>query len=215
MARGGNGERSGRGDETRAALLSAGRRVFARTGFDGASVRQITSAAGTNLGAITYHFGSKRGLYNAVLAEQLSPLVERVGRAAASEGSPLRRLERVVEVFFDHLAANPDLPRLLLQEVAAGKTPPKEVVAIVQRNLMHITAILQEGWADGSIRAGHPLLTALSVISQPVYMSLVSPLVREVGGTDLRDPDVRAEAARHVKGFVRRALAPDPQERTS
>ncbi len=197
----------GRGEDTRSALVATGRRVFAHSGYDGASVRRITREAGTNLGAITYHFGSKRGLYEAVLTHVLTPLVDRVGEAAARAGRPIERLGCVVEVFFDYLAANPDLPRLMLQEVAAGRPAPDAVVAIIQRNAMYITGILKEGWADGSLRPGHPLLSALSVVSQPVYMTLMAPLIRQVGGVDLGDPGTRAEAAAHVMAFVRSGLA--------
>lgn len=202
---------SGRGEETRAALLAAGRKVFARRGFDGASVRDITREAGVNLGAVTYHFGSKSALYTAVLTQVLTPMVERVGRASSDPGPPLERISRVVEVFFEHVAANPDLPCLMLQEVAAGKKPPPELVALVQRNLGHVTAIIAAGWKDGSLRAGHPVLTALSVVSQPIYMTVMAPMLREVGGVDLTDPTTRAMAIDHVKAFVRRGLAA-PQE---
>ncbi len=195
-----------RGGETRTALLRAGRRLFSSRGFDGTSVREITREAGANLGAVTYHFGSKRALYQEVLASGLSPLVDRVGAAAEGKGAPLDRLEAVVDVFFDHLAANPDLPHLLLQEVAAGKAPPPEVVAILRRNAGHIGRILAQGREDGSVRRGHPMLSAVSVASQPLYMTLVSPLLRDVGGVDLRDPETRRMAADHVKAFVRAGL---------
>lgn len=202
-----------RGAETRAALLAAGRRVFARRGFEGASVREITREAGANLGAITYHFGSKRALYVEILVRGLSPAVDRVGEAAAGPGTPLDRLSRVVEVFFDHLAANPDLPRLMLQQLSAGKAPPPEMVALIRRNLRYIGGIVAEGWKDGSIRPGHPVLMALSVVSQPIYMTVMAPMLREVGGVDLSDPQVRAAAAEHVKAFMRGGLAPAPETR--
>ena len=195
-----------RGEETRTALLRAGRQLFASRGFDGTSVREITREAEANLGAISYHFGSKRAFYQEVLASGLSPLVDRVGIAADGEGTPLDRLEAVVDVFFDHLAVNPDLPHLLLQEVAAGKTPPPEVVAILRRNAGHIGRILAQGWEDGSLRRGHPTLSAVSVASQPLYMTLVAPLLLDVGGVDLRDPATRRVAADHVKAFVRAGL---------
>jgi AcrR family transcriptional regulator len=208
-------QRAGRGDETKSLLLGTGRHVFAQAGFAGASVRRITREAGTNLGAITYHFGSKRGLYEAVLADVLTPLVDRVGEAAARPGRPIDRLGAVVAVFFDYLAANPDLPRLMLQEVAAGRPAPEAVVAIIQRNAMYITGILKEGWADGSLRRGHPLLTTLSVVSQPVYMTLMAPLIRQVGGVDLRDPETRRDAAAHVMAFVGSGLTSHGSETES
>jgi AcrR family transcriptional regulator len=185
--------------------------MFARKGFDGASIRDITREAGANLGAVTYHFGSKRSLYAAVLVHGLTPMVDRVGEASRAHGTPTERLGRVVEVFFEHLAANPDLPRLMLQEVAAGRKPPPELVGLVQRNLGHVTAILTEGWREGDLRPGHPVLTALSVVSLPVYLTIMAPMLREVGGLDLSDPAVRATAVHHVKEFVRRGLAA-PQE---
>jgi AcrR family transcriptional regulator len=196
-----------RGGDTPAALVAAGRHVFARKGFDGASVRDITRQAGVNLGAITYHFGSKRGLYEAVLTSGLGPMVDRVAAVAVGPGTPLERLDGVVDVFFDHMGANADLPRLLLQEVAAGKQPPAAVVSILQKNAAYVMRIVSEGWADGSVRRGHPVLTALSVVAQPIYMTIMAPLLREVGGLDLADPETRRAAADHVKRFVRTGLS--------
>ncbi len=206
-AAGGVDTREARGHDTRAALLAAGRAAFSRGGFDGVSVRDITRDAGVNLGAVTYHFGSKRGLYVAVLVDGLTPMVDRMGRAAASPGKPMERLETVVEELFDYLAENPDLPRLMLQEVAAGKRPPAELVALLQRNAGYVAAIVAEGATDGTIRPGHPLLTAISVVAQPIYMTVMSSLLREVGGVDLSDPAVRATVARHVKAFIREGLS--------
>ncbi len=196
-----------RGADTRSALIASGRRVFASKGFEGASVRDITRSAGANLGAITYHFGSKRALYEAVLTSGLTPVVERVGQVARGPGTPLDRLAGIVDVFFAHMGANPELPRLLLQGIAAGKRPPRAVVAILKRNATYMAGVVTEGFRDGSVRPGHPLLTALSVIAQPIYMTVVAPLLRDVGGIDLSDPETRRLAADHVKTFVRTGLA--------
>jgi AcrR family transcriptional regulator len=198
---------AGRGEDTRAALLAAGRALFARRGYDGSSIRDITREAGANLGAVTYHFGSKRALYAAVLVHGLTPLVDRVGHAAGSPGSPLERLDAVVDVFFAYVAVNPDLPRLMMQEVAAGKTPPPELVALIRRNAGYVGGILTDGAKDGSMRAVHPMLGAVSIVSQPVFINVMSPVLREVGGLDLTDPTVRAVVVRHVKDVLREGLS--------
>ena len=122
------GSSSDAGASTRADLVAAGRTLFARKGFDGTSVRALTTEAGTNLGAVTYHFGSKRGLYTAVLEDGVRPLARRVVRAAEAEGTARARMLGVVEAYFDHFTEHPDLPYLLLQEVAAGKEPPDVIV---------------------------------------------------------------------------------------
>lgn len=197
----------GRGSETRASLLSAGMSLFASRGFDGTSVRDITRVAGTNLGAVTYHFGSKRALYEAVLQHGLSPLVEGVAAAAASPVPALDRLDAVVDLFFEYLSETPEMPHLLLQEVAAGKPPPEPVMLILQKNLANIRGILSQGREDGSIRDGHPVLSAVSIVSQPVYLSVMAPMLKAAGGIDLQDPATRRAVAEHVKTFVRTGLA--------
>ncbi|AYG62035.1 CerR family C-terminal domain-containing protein [Rhizobium jaguaris] len=63
-----------RSDATREKLLENALDVFGRYGFDGASTRKITNAAGVNLQAIPYYFGSKEGLYIAT-AEYLADMI--------------------------------------------------------------------------------------------------------------------------------------------
>lgn len=53
---------------TRQRLLDAAREVFSEFGYNGASVRQIVSRAGTNVASVNYHFGGKDALYKEVLA---------------------------------------------------------------------------------------------------------------------------------------------------
>lgn len=157
---------------------------------------------------MTYHFGSKRALYAAVLEQGLRPLAARVAEAARSEGPALERMLRVVEAYFEHFEAHPDLPHLLLQEVAAGKKPPAVVIEIIRGVKESIAGLQVEGTTDGSVRPGDPLLTALSVVAQPVYLALVAPMLRSVGRVDLADPSQRRRALEHTVAFVRAGLEP-------
>jgi AcrR family transcriptional regulator len=60
---------------TREKIVKAAARAFAREGYEGASVRTIVAAADVNQAAISYHFGSKEGLYRAVLQAALAALM--------------------------------------------------------------------------------------------------------------------------------------------
>jgi AcrR family transcriptional regulator len=197
------------GDETRTALLAAGRELFATKGFDGASIRAITAHAGANLGSVTYHFGSKRALYAAVLDAGLEPLGDKVVAAAEREGTAQDRMVAIVEAYFDHLRDRPDLPHLLLQEVAAGKEPPPPVARTLHRVMGTVARLQAEGSRDGTVRAGDPVLTALSVVAQPIYMTLIAPILRSVAGIDLQDAATRRATVDHVTRFVRAGLMPD------
>lgn len=58
----------------REALLDAAERLFAERGAAEASVRAITAAAGVNVAAVSYYFGSREALVEALLARRLEPL---------------------------------------------------------------------------------------------------------------------------------------------
>jgi len=61
---------------TRERLLDVAERMFAEQGFARTSVREITEAAGTNLGALNYHFHSKENLYAEVFSRRFAHLHE-------------------------------------------------------------------------------------------------------------------------------------------
>lgn len=60
--------------DTKSRILDAAESLFVSGGFESMSMRQITTAAGVNLAAVNYHFGSKDALIHAVLARQLDQL---------------------------------------------------------------------------------------------------------------------------------------------
>src|SRR6266700_675488 len=61
---------------TREKIIKAASHAFARDGYEGASIRAIVAEAGVNQAAINYHFGSKEGLYRAVLQTALRALMK-------------------------------------------------------------------------------------------------------------------------------------------
>jgi AcrR family transcriptional regulator len=56
-------------DPTKARLIEAAGEEFAARGFEGATIRSISRAAGTNIAAVNYHFGDKERLYEAAVME--------------------------------------------------------------------------------------------------------------------------------------------------
>ncbi len=57
-------------------LLDAAERLFCERGFDGTSVRDLTSAAQCNVAAVNYHFGNKENLYEQMFRRHLSKMFE-------------------------------------------------------------------------------------------------------------------------------------------
>lgn len=100
-------------EATRAALLAAARRQFARVGFSRAEIAKIAAQAGVTTGAVYHHFGSKKGLFLAV-AEKLE--AEILARGLSAEAAdPWTRFRAGFEKLVDFCAA-PDVQRIIFIE---------------------------------------------------------------------------------------------------
>ncbi|QAU22716.1 TetR/AcrR family transcriptional regulator [Dyella sp. M7H15-1] len=85
---------------TKERILTAAEALFAQRGFEGASLRQLTTAAGVNLAAVNYHFGSKDHLVEEVFKRRLDQLnVRRLAALKQVAGQPDSTLENVLAAF--------------------------------------------------------------------------------------------------------------------
>ena len=76
--------------DTKTRILDAAESLFMEHGFEATSLRSLTTAAGVNLAAVNYHFGTKEVLFQAVLTRRLDPMnQERI--------KLLKRVEREAE----------------------------------------------------------------------------------------------------------------------
>jgi AcrR family transcriptional regulator len=104
--------------ETRQRILDAAEKLFATRGIEAVSIREIIRAAGVNLAAINYHFGTKYGLAAEVFKRCIDPLNDRrlelLDKVEKKAGGKPPKLEAVLEAMirpavergFDHQADN-------------------------------------------------------------------------------------------------------------
>jgi AcrR family transcriptional regulator len=83
---------------TRERLLDAAEELIAAKGYGRTSLRDVTSAAGANLAAVNYHFGSKAGLAEAVLKRHMVPLNEQRLALLDEELAAARKEQRLPDV---------------------------------------------------------------------------------------------------------------------
>ena len=101
---------------TRDSILRAATRVFAKHGYDGGSVDQISKAARSYDRMIYYYFGSKEGLYIAVIEEAYRRFNEAEATLELDEAKPVRALEAVIRFVWNYYQKNPQFITLLNTE---------------------------------------------------------------------------------------------------
>ena len=99
--------RSGKQADTKQRILDAAEYLFARNGYRGTSLREITDRAKVNLAAVNYHFGSKKTLVEEVIKRRLLPLnslrkkrLEEV-KAAADRKGKQPHIKAVLSAFIE------------------------------------------------------------------------------------------------------------------
>lgn len=175
-------------------------------------MRQLTAEAGANLGAVTYHFGSKRALYDAVVGSVVTPLAERLESVVSGEASALDRVEEVVRTYFAYLGENPDMPKLMLQELALGGLPTMALGRPMSRVHGALSKLVKAGQSSGEIRRGDASVMAVFMMSVPVHLAVVQAPLRAFAGVEVGGGAGRRRAVELAVTFVRRGLATDAAE---
>jgi AcrR family transcriptional regulator len=114
------GRKAKQSEATRAALISAARKLFGSRGYAAVGTEEIVRAAGVTRGALYHHFGGKRDLLEAVYEQIEGELTERItavvlGRSASS---PLEAMRAGSEMFLE-ACLEPEVQRIVLLDAPA------------------------------------------------------------------------------------------------
>jgi AcrR family transcriptional regulator len=101
--------------ETRAKLIDAARQAFGSVGYADASMDDFTAAAGLTRGALYHHFGDKKGLLQAVIAEIDTEMSERLRAIAAKATEPWRGFVDE-SIAYIEMALEPEIRRIVMRD---------------------------------------------------------------------------------------------------
>jgi AcrR family transcriptional regulator len=131
-------------DKRRDAILAAAAHLYARRGFQGASVADLAKACSTSKSLIYHYFPSKDDLLYATMAAHLDALVA-AAEQATQQGSAEARLRALTQAFMRLYVGAEDSHKILLNEL--DNLPPArraEVVAKQRRIIGAVEALVRE-----------------------------------------------------------------------
>ncbi len=155
------------GEESRGKILDAATKLFARQGYDGTSISQLSKACGLPTSSIYWHFGSKEGVLWAVADRVSVAYLQRDFTPANFEGEPIDRLRAMLEEVARTLPEAQDALRLLLRLTLTSGRSAKgahEAAEHVERVSMdRLRAPLREAFAPDGDPAGVALADELAL----------------------------------------------------
>ena len=156
-------------------ILMAGKRLFARNGYENTSTVAISREAGTSESQMMKHFGSKQGLLAAIFDRGWAAIAERV-QMAQSSASLTQRLFGVLEAIAIELDNDSDLKEIMLLEAWRVRKDNRDVLLSqgFQRFADVVDGILSEMRDRGQIRSDVNLQAV-----RAAYMGMTEGLLRD------------------------------------
>lgn len=205
-------------DPTRQRLLDEAEKLFAKKGYNAVSVREITAAAGTNLAAVNYHFGSKENLYLEVFRSRWAARAKRVRQPLVELDKQERvTLDQVVRTLAEALLKGPLTAeerlrhsQLIAREMA---TPGKAFHMLAEESMkpfMEMCIRLLQRALPHPVAVERLRLIALSIFAQVLYFNFARPVVSLITSRKY-DPQFVEELIAHITDFALHGL--DGEER--
>jgi len=214
--------------DTRTRLLRTSLSIFAHRDFDAASVREIVEQAGTNIAAISYHFGGKQGLYLATaefLADSLQTVLGptlaqmRAGAENADPGKAGRLLDEMIQTLVHSLTTDrlgDDAAGFILRE---QHQPTAAFDILYERLMLPIQSTYQllvsRILGDAEPDSRQQILITHALIGQILaFRTARTTVLRRLGQTDFSQQDAR-EIADVISRLTLNALHGDNKRNTS
>lgn len=195
---------------TRARILEAATREFARYGLGGARVDRIAAKARANKRMLYYYFGDKEGLFLAALEERYAHIrnAERALRLEHLE--PRAALKRLVAFTWDYFLEHPEFMTLLNSEnLHKGRhvRRSRRVREMHSPLVETLRAILRRGEEQGLFRKGvDPVQLYISIAGEGYFYLSNRYTLSRIFSRDLMAPRALAGRSRHITQMVLNAL---------
>jgi AcrR family transcriptional regulator len=99
------------------AIINTAEKLFSEQGYDGTSVRDIADAAGINVAMISYYFGSKEGLMQALFEERTKDTIVRVETLLKEKSlSPFQKVEILIDDYVERFTTKGPFQKILIYE---------------------------------------------------------------------------------------------------
>ena len=203
-------------NEKQIAIIKSAEKLFAVTGFDGTSVRDIAHEAGVNVAMISYYFGSKEKLMEAVFEQRTNNIRLKVENLLQNE--QLTHLEKVnvlIDDYVDKFIQQQEFHKIMIREQLIEKDT---VIAgliheLKKRNLESIKKLIQDGQRSGEFKKNIDIVLMMTTMVGTVSQMITSQhFYRQVNNLEHMDEmefqkHMRKKLSAHLKNLFKVILS--------
>lgn len=197
------------------AIINTAEKLFSVTGFDGTSVRDIANEAGINVAMISYYFGSKEKLMEAVFEQKTNKIRIKVENLLQDDKlTALEKMYVLIDDYVDRFISQQEFHKIMLREQMIEKN---SLIAgciheLKKKNLASIKKLIQEGQKNGEFRKTIDLVLMMATLTGTVSMMITSQrFYRDVNNMQDMPQDefnkhIRKKLSVHLKNIFKAML---------
>ena len=201
--------------DKRLQLLQTAERLFATKGFEGTSVRDIADEAGANIAMISYYFGSKEKLMQALFEQRTADKVLRVVSLLKDDTlSPIQKVDLLIEEHVDRVMRDQPFQKIMICEQIINKNPViiNLLKEIKLRNATVIGELIKDGQKKGAFKKKVDVVLLLSTMFGTVTQLMINhSFYRDFNNLgDMPDDEfqktLKTRVTNHIKKIVKALL---------
>ena len=158
-------------------IINAARAVFAEKGYSGTHMDEIAARAGVNKATLYYQIGDKDTLYAHVIHQVLGNIAKGIAEAVGQAYPPEEKLKIYINCIAAAVDINPELPPIMMREMAGGGAHlPRVVVEDIASVLTILLGILDEGKKKGIFVEVVPFLIHMMIMGTILFYKKSAPI---------------------------------------
>lgn len=193
-------------------ILQAAEKLFAEEGFDGASIRSIAREAGVNIAMISYYFGSKEKLLEALIIYRISGLGIALENILNEDLPPLQKVDRLIDLYISRINQNKCVYQILHFELSTKKRvmDMQSFIDIKNQNMAAFRRIIEDGQQQGVFRKDiNTLLIPPTIMGTIVHFRMNRSFLGPLLGLDTDEKlenYISNELTQHIKQTIKALL---------
>ncbi|MEW5677009.1 TetR family transcriptional regulator [Flavobacterium enshiense] len=196
-------------------ILQTAEKLFAEHGYDGTSVRDIAKSANINIAMISYYFGSKEKLLEALIIYRISSMRLQMENLYREDLTPLEKIDRLIELYIKRINANKGMYQIIHFEISSGKRIINcdAFNEMKKHNLDILKSIILEGQEKGVFRKDvNTILIPTTIMGTYFHFQMNKPFFKEILNLNSQediDNYVTSELTLHIKQTIKALLTYD------
>lgn len=187
-------------------ILDAAEKLFVEKGFDGTSVRELAQNAGVNIAMISYYFGAKENLLEAIMERKATFTKEKLKEFNQNGLSAIERLDQMVDYYVELLFENRKFNLMMNRELTLHQRPElhERIIKMFEKNWKEIRTAIAFGQAQKVFKTNIDvelvIMTMFGLIKQCSNTKMIENIMGEY--TLQNEEKIISRIKRHLKNLL-------------